>query len=173
MTARYKASPMSNADIRELAKELRKILGIGEHAKINIVKVLEHALPTLFCINYDVRAREDMEIDKHAYCDPETGEIVVREDVYKDAISGKGRDRFTIAHEIPHALFHRQRFLTRAFPGDRVKTFEDPEWQADAFAGEFLCPAEATRGLEIYEIIDKFGVSEPCAMTQKKKGGTM
>jgi len=170
MIVKYKAIPMSNADIRVLAQEFRKILGVGQQTKIDIIRVLEFALPSYFGINYNIRQEHEMEMDAHAYCDPETKDISIREDIYLRAVDGQGRDRLTIAHEISHALFHGKRFLTRVYPGEKVKTFEDQEWQANAFAGELLCPAEATRGLEIYEIVEKFCVSESCASTQKRKG---
>lgn len=80
----------------------------------------------------------------------------------------------TLAHEIGHYIFHNRQMgvLTRVYPEDNVKTFEDPEWQATAFAGEFLCPAASTHGLSVQKLAEKFGVSMDAARQQKKKGGS-
>jgi Zn-dependent peptidase ImmA (M78 family)/transcriptional regulator with XRE-family HTH domain len=52
-----------------------------------------------------------------------------------------GRRRFTVAHELAHALFHSsdRRYLVSTAAKDPRERF------ADAFAGEFLMPAEGVR----------------------------
>lgn len=54
-----------------------------------------------------------------------------------------GRRRFTLAHELAHALFHSDdsEFVVSGMTRDPRERF------ADAFAGEFLMPAEAIRRL--------------------------
>lgn len=52
-----------------------------------------------------------------------------------------GRRRFTAAHELGHALFHDANKFVLSFPGRKDKR----ERFADAFAGEFLMPAEGMR----------------------------
>jgi len=171
---KHKATPLSNADIRDLAMQFRKMLGIGDSAPIDICAVMEIAMPLLDPdFNYSVRERADMELDAHAYTDPDNGEIVVLDTIYDRAFEGHGRDRMTIAHEIGHYLLHNKQMcvLTRVFDGEKIKPYEDPEWQANAFAGEFLCPAAATKDLTAEEIATRFGVSIDAARTQKKKGG--
>ena len=122
--------------------------------------------------NYSIRHREDMEVDAHAYTNPEENEIVVLDEIYNRAVTGLGRDRLTIAHEIGHYLLHNKQrcVFTRVFEGETIKTFEDPEWQANAFAGEFLCPAKYTKSFTIDEIANKYGVSIDAAKIQKRKG---
>jgi Zn-dependent peptidase ImmA (M78 family)/DNA-binding XRE family transcriptional regulator len=51
-----------------------------------------------------------------------------------------GRRRFTVAHEIAHALFHSTETYILSQPGGGTK-----ERFADAFAGEFLMPTEGIR----------------------------
>jgi len=170
----YRAEPLSNANICDLAQQFRRHLGIPAKAPLNIVAILEFALPQLEeRFNYEVREEADMEVrGAHAYTDHDRKVIVLREDVYNGARDGKGRDRLTVAHEIAHFLFHDNQFmkLARTMSGEQIKTYEDPEWQANAFAGELLCPAVATRNLSIVKIADKFGVSREAAQMQKRKG---
>jgi Zn-dependent peptidase ImmA (M78 family) len=172
--SKFKAEPLSNAIICAITKDIRKALGIRSNSPINIVAVLEMAMPQLVDdFNYSIREEKDMSVKNvHAYTDHENNEIVIREDIYEFALEGRGRDRFTIAHEIGHFLLHNNKFmaLRRTYSGEEVKTYEDPEWQADAFAGEFLCPAAATKGMNIERIAEKFGVSLDSAKIQKRKG---
>lgn len=59
-----------------------------------------------------------------------------------------GRRRFTIAHEIAHALFHsREKYILSGPKGGPKERF------ADAFAGEFLMPVEGIR-----RIMEELGV---------------
>jgi Zn-dependent peptidase ImmA (M78 family) len=157
-----------------MTRQFRKILGIREHTPIDILAVLEIAMPLLDTdFNYSVRENADMEVDAHAYTDHDNSEIVILDEIYERAVEGRGRDRLTIAHEIGHYLLHNKQMcvLTRVYDGEKVLTYEDPEWQANAFAGELLCPALATRNYTVEELVIKFGVSADAAKTQKKKGG--
>ena len=98
---------------------------------------------------------------KNVYVDPN----------YFESLSENERI-FTIAHEIAHYILHANPSIARyprIYPGDDVKPYEDSEWQADAFAGEFLCPCQAIRGMTPEEVADKFGVSVQAAKTQLKK----
>ena len=175
MVVKFKASPLSNTAITSYATQFRAILGLKEDAFVDVIKVLELAMPMLDSnFSYSIRMKEDMEIDAHAYTDPDNNEIAILDEIYSRAVEGHGRDRMTIAHEIGHYILHNKQMsvLTRVYPGERVKTFEDPEWQASAFAGEFLCPASKTHGLSVAKLAVKFGVSMDAARNQKKKGGS-
>lgn len=168
-----KATPLSNKIICNFAKQIRKLLGLKEYSPVDICAVLEIAMPLLDSdFNYSVRHKDDMLVDAHAYTNQDENEIVIMDKIYDRAIAGFGRDRMTIAHELGHYLLHNKQVcvLTRVYDGEIVKTFEDPEWQANAFAGEFLCPAEFTKDLTVDEIACKFGVSIDAAKTQKRKG---
>lgn len=57
---------------------------------------------------------------------------------------------------------------------ESVKAYEDPEWQADAFAGAFLMPSHLIKNMEVEEIMQRCGVSEAAAkfnlkIAQKKR----
>jgi len=168
-----KASPLSNSIIADVAQQLRKILGYTSSESIDIVTVLEQLDILIPSFNYDIRLKEDMRVDAHGYSESEkdSNTVIIREDAYENARVGKGRDRFTIAHEIGHAILHNMGLipLSRTYPGEKIKTYEGIEWQADAFAGEFLCPAFVIKNMSINQIVSKYGVSEACARAQKKK----
>lgn len=169
---KYKAEPLSNEDICELTKQLRGILKCSSTASLNIVAILEHAMPQLYeNFIFSVREKKDMRIDSHAYTDPDNNEIVIREDIYDRARNGEGRDRFTIAHEIGHFILHNTKLLTltRTYPNEKIKPYEDVEWQADSFAGELLCPACALKKMSVEEAADYYGVSLSSARVQKRK----
>ena len=174
MMFKYKAEPLSNEIIMDLTQQLRHMLGCSSDCPLDILAVLEYAMPELFEeFDYSIKAREYMRIDSHAYTDPQTNEIVIREDIYARARIGEGRDRFTIAHEIGHYILHNSSLvaLTRVYPDDKIKPYEDVEWQADAFAGELLCPCSAIADTEmtIEQIANYYGVSIQAANAQKRK----
>ncbi len=170
---KYKMPPISNDLIFQLTQHFRKILGYKPDEPVDILSVLEHAMPIIFKkdgFDFEIKSKGDM-VD-HAYTDPNTGKIYIREDIYELAYNGEGRDRFTIAHEIGHYILHtnpRMARYPRIYPGDDVKPYEDSEWQADAFAGEFLCPCQTIQGMTPKQVAEKYGVSVPAAKTQLKK----
>lgn len=169
---KYKAEPLSNVDIISLTQHIRKILGCGSDTPLNIVAILEFAMPKMYKqFDISIRNQKEMKVDIHAYTDPNTNQIVIREDIYDRARHGEGRDRFTIAHEIGHYILHNSSLLTltRVYQNEDIKPYEDVEWQADAFAGELLCPSFAIKNLSIKETAQKYGVSLQAARTQKKK----
>lgn len=171
---KYKAEPLSNDDIASLTRQLREILGCPLDASLNIIAILEFAMPQLYSnFDYAIREKKDMKVDSHAYTDPTTNQIVIRDDIYERARKGEGRDRFTIAHEIGHYILHNSSLLalTRVYPNEEVKPYEDVEWQADAFAGELLCPSYALKKskMTIEQIAKFYGVSLQAAETQKRK----
>ena len=56
-----------------------------------------------------------------------------------------GRPRFTACHECGHVILHAAQLRSYAFAPSRMKpgilrTYEDPEWQAEHFAGALLMP---------------------------------
>lgn len=170
---RYKVPAVTNNEIIQLAHEFRKILRFEPTEPIDILWVLESAMRVIFKqYNFDFEVKPVEEMSEHAYTDPNTGKIYIREDIYERAYCGEGRDRFTIAHEIGHYILHANPAVARyprIYPGDDVKPYEDSEWQADAFAGEFLCPCQTIQGMTPEQIAEKYGVSVPAAKTQLKK----
>ena len=149
-----RAYPRSRNELRGMAQELRKILGIQEQLYVNVIALLEHVLPKIKVngkeLNYEIVP--DSSLSEMAKTYPEEGHIVIKESVYCGAVRGCYVSRFTIMHEIAHYLLHKNQAISFARRFGEIKTYEDPEWQADAFAGEFLMPSNLIKGLSPGEI---------------------
>lgn len=101
-----KVPPRSRAEIRRLANVMHKHLHYDESRPFPVVEVLEFVLPKLYRdYNYEILPIEEMG-DDHGKTFPDKRLIYIREDVYDGACDNKGRDRFTICHEISHLLLH-------------------------------------------------------------------
>lgn len=160
--------PLTLEEIREKVRSIRKIFGLSEDGYVDIVKVFE-SLPD-YGVDIEIDAIEDMD-NKHGQTYPAKPKIVIREDIYERACEGHGRDRLTIAHEIGHLFLHGtdKISLARVEKEYAVPTWCDPEWQANAFAGELLAPFRFIKDLSISDIQVKYGVSATAAKVQKTR----
>ena len=90
----------------------------------------------------------------------------------------QGRQRFTLAHELAHLLFHRKMIKGRF--EEAIKLFRSEEnskhieMEANAFAAELLMPSTRFRELwestgSLQEISEHFGVSRYAAEYRAKK----
>lgn len=70
------------------------------------------------------------------------GEIIISETVYTDAYNGDPRSRFTIAHELGHAVLHTplDGFAIGKDACAYKESYYNSEWQANTFAAELLIP---------------------------------
>ena len=169
----YKVQPVSRKQLRELAKTLRRKLGLENAVYIDIIYLIEHVFPVIcqkWGFSVEILPKEDMK-QNHGLTNPQSGKIFIREDVYDGACMGNGRDRLTIAHEIGHYLLHDgvTLGLARASQEEHVAPYRDPEWQATAFAAEFLMDHDIIRDMGVSEIASKCGVSLVAARYQKNK----
>jgi len=162
----YKAEPMSRRQIRMLVRRMRKLLGISDRKKVDVIKLLENILPILYGDAFSYEIVPDEELEVMALTTPNEGKILIRNSVYIGACEGNGRDRFTIMHEIAHFFLHRGMKVRLARGNEEIRRFEDPEWQADAFAGEFLMAYDVAKDMDIPEIVLKCGVSVAAARCQ-------
>jgi len=105
---------------------------------------------------------------KHGETYPTKNLIRIREDIYLRAAAGEGRDRLTIAHEVGHLFMHEDDCIAfyRLAPTEKLKPFEDPEWQANAFGGELLASSYLIKGMSALEVSKKCGVSISAAEIQ-------
>ena len=120
-------------DVRRKAEEVRSLLGLGTVPISDLDPVCERLGITVYRapLGSDLRAAPSGAFLNH----PEVGfSILVNLDMTP------GRRRFTVAHELAHALFHSNdtnRVVSRG--SGPLETF------ADTFAGEFLMPSEGVR----------------------------
>lgn len=108
-----------------------------------LVDFVEKRLPLLWDhFTLVVQEHADMR-EAHGLAFPEASEIWLREDVYAGVLEGRGRDRFTLAHELGHLLMHGDVGLARVpRRSTELRHYENSEWQANRFAGALLVPDE-------------------------------
>ena len=163
------AEPLSRKDIRHMAEIVRTIEGSSGSLFFDIMHFLEVTLPRVDeDFSLVVKTKEEMG-ECHGLTFPERNEIQIREDVYQRACDGSGRDRLTMAHELFHLLQHTRENISFARSEGQVKTYMDPEWQADAFGGELLIPYSLITGMSAEEIARECKVSMSAARCQMAK----
>lgn len=165
----YKASPVSRADIRGFVRYLKKKVGLENELYFPVIQFLENVLPMLIP-DFQLEIVPENEIGRgvHGETYPSRNLIRIREDVYLRAVAGEGRDRLTIAHEIGHLFMHEDDSiaLCRLAPNEKLRTFEDPEWQANAFGGELLASSYLIKNMSVFAVSQKCGVSIDAARVQ-------
>jgi len=156
---------MSGMEIDELAAAARKMLGLEDTKRIDIVRVLERIPDLIPGFSKEIMEDHELELHIEAYTDLEEDTIFIRRSVYDGAFYGEGRPRFTLAHELGHYFLMRVfgvRFYSIA-PDAELPTYKDPEWQADRFAAEFLAPSHLIVGMTAQGIASTFGLSRSAA----------
>ena len=129
----HRAQYVQKDDIRRKAEEVRKLLGLGTGPIVDLDPVCEILGITVY------RAHLGTDLSKvpsGAFLNhPEIGFSIL-----VNLGMTPGRRRFTVAHELAHALFHSHE-TNRIISRERnpLETF------ADTFAGEFLMPREGVR----------------------------
>ena len=164
----YKADAISRNDIRRFIRVLKKNIGLEKELYFPILSFVENVLPILIPdFQFEVVPVYQMG-SKHGETYPSKNLIRIREDVYLRAAAGEGRDRLTIAHEAGHLFLHEDDCiaLCRLAPSEKLKPYEDPEWQANAFGGELLASSYLIKGMTIMEVSEKCGVSVSEAKVQ-------
>ncbi len=166
----YRAKPLSRVKIRQhviVLRQTMKEIGYETGVQFPLLKFIEHVLPYVFP-EFEFEIVDDNELNCYAKAYPSKNKIVVRNSVYEGACRGNGRDRFTIAHEIGHFFLHGDENVSFARLDETIFPFEDPEWQANTFAGELLVPVDLIKEMSIEEISVKCKVSRQVAEIQKK-----
>ena len=167
----YKAAPLSRKNIRQFVRYIRKMTGTEDLVFFPIVKFLELVLPQLVDgFYYEICTKGEMP-NKCGETFPAENKICIREDIYEKALNDEPFARFSIAHEIGHLLLNDvdSISLCRLEHGEKLRAFEDPEWQADCFGGELLAPSYLIGDYSIEEISEKNGVTKRAAKVQLSK----
>jgi hypothetical protein len=158
----YQAEPLSRAQLRALALQIRTVVGLEDRVYFPVLKFLELVMPVWFPpFQYDIAPKSEFPPSIHAYTDVLHHTIRIRSDVYDGACAGRGRDRMTIAHEIAHymLLVVCGFKFARSFGPDPAVPYKDPEWQAKALAGEMMCLHHLINGMNPRQIARACGVS--------------
>lgn len=165
-----KVAALKRVEIRKFATDLRRELGLEGNLWFPIMEYVELMIPRLD-EQYYFRVADLSELGSShglTYRDDEGVFIAIREDVYDRACREEGRDRGTVAHEAGHYHLHvRAPVFARSFGGE-IRTCEDPEWQAKCFQGELLVPRMLVKGMAVWDVAEKCGVSYDAAEYQLK-----
>ncbi|WP_132976821.1 ImmA/IrrE family metallo-endopeptidase [Thiobaca trueperi] len=114
-----------------------------------------------------VNEMQSLHGDAHAMAFPADQLIQVREDIWKRAEAGHGRDRLTLAHELGHLFLHGKPGYARKMADSSVKPYRQSEWQSDAFGGELLVAAHFIQQCKsVRDVARLFGVSDTAAAAQ-------
>lgn len=164
--ANTRAAAMSRNQIANLTQIMRKAVGLDNTLYFPIVHFIE-ILASEDDIDFNYELVEANEF-AGTYATTNTSENVmyIREDVYERAVNGNPRDRFTLCHELGHYFLHRPETISNA--RGEVPKYCDPEWQANAFAGELMAPRNLIKGMDYQEIAKKCGMSMTAANIQYK-----
>lgn len=172
MTDLIPAAPSRSAEsIEQLAEAIREVFALDDDPYFPVVEFLEWGLSQVTeGITFDVITPDGLG-SRMGSVDTLQQVLYLREDVYERAIKGKARDRFTVAHEIGHAVMHVGT-LNRVESGTAVPAYRNPEWQANKFAAALLMPRQLIHQCtSTGEIVTKFGVSREAAHYRAKDLG--
>ena len=129
----HRAQYAQKDDIRRKAEEVRKLVGLGTGPIVDLDPVCEILGITVYRAHLGTNLSK---VPSGAFLNhPEIGFSIL-----VNLGMTPGRRRFTVAHEMAHALFHSHetnRVVSRG--RNPLETF------ADTFAGEFLMPREGVR----------------------------
>ena len=164
-----KTNPLSVKDIRNIASSIREQYGIAKDQAFPILEILKQLFYDNF-LSIQLLADDDSYLDKNtpAVYNANDNFIYLKESVIEEVESGNYRSNFTLAHEFFHYLQHQVLGFTFEEVEER-KTYEDPEWQANCFAGELLLPDEYLSNEDNDYLASHFQVSMECVLTRKVK----
>ena len=163
-----KTNPLSVKDISLIASNTRKKYNIDLDQAFPILEYLDY-LFSEGLLSIQLLDDNDPYLDKNtpAIYNAKDNFIYIKESVLEEVENGNYRSTFTLAHELFHYLQHQVLGFEFVEVEDR-KTYEDPEWQANEFAGELLVP-KAYLDLDDNDLVNRFKVTMECVLTRKVK----
>lgn len=167
-----RVAPTSRKKLRKGAEKLWSQLGI-KGDQFPIVQVMDVLLSDALPDYTFAVVEKELMGDEHGLTEPDQQIVLIREDVYVGACEGVGRDRFTMAHELAHLIYHGGNYLARLDPhsmrNPTHEKYEDSEWQANAFASELLMPVRVVKDCaDPEELAERCGVSVQAARVRFK-----
>lgn len=158
-------TPVSREELRELTRKIRKWLKLEDVDYLPVPHLLEVLQAMLDDFEFFVCEKPDLPKNTFASYVPGVHCIVIKETFYDMACKGDGFARWTIIHEIAHHILHRNQLSSLARKSNTPhKTYEDSEWQANAFACELLIPYyQLLDGMSAGEVAERYGVTQAAA----------
>lgn len=174
--------------IEVCAKDVREVLGLAADEPADMHEIFEFRIDDFLVGSGTVRAPmvhgvEDITTEALTRwnCDEERIELILSGEWYRALCIGHARARFTVAHELGHAVMHTktlvalgdlslqsQAALHRGLKDHPIH--RDTEWQANSFAAAFLMPLDGIQllrqsrgGASIAKLSARFGVSNEAA----------
>lgn len=163
-----KTNPLSVKDISLIASNTRKKYNIKPDDAFPILEYIDYLFGEGL-LSIQLIDDNDPLLDKNtpAVYNAKDNFIYMKVSVLEEIECGNYRSNFTLAHELFHYLQHQ--VLGFEFGKvDERKTYEDPEWQANCYAGELLLPTDYLDKDDEY-LAEHFQVSMECVLTRKVK----
>lgn len=155
----------SYAEIEDVAQDVRRQLKLHPTSALDIHEFFEFHLDDI-TVGFGgesiplVSHVEELKTEALTRWDPDSRRIQISlsDDTYFMLCRGHRRPRYTIAHELGHALLHTGQLMKLAEltvesqaalhrGSTDHKPFLDTEWQANAFAGAFIVPARGIKSI--------------------------
>ena len=164
-----KTNPLSVKDIADIARRVREDYKIKNGDCFPILEYINY-LYDQELLGIAILDDNDPYLDKDtpAVYNAADNFIYLKESVINEIECENYRSNFTLAHELFHYLQNQILNFTFEEVEDR-KTYEDPEWQANCFAGELLLPDEYLSNKDNEYLAKHFQVSMECVLTRKVK----
>lgn len=149
----------------------RLLCGCGLEERFDPIFVMENVIPCFDkSFNYRIIARSEWKwsLFQDALYNPMTNEILIRDDVYENALSGSTIDIITIAHEVVHCIQSIAMRFLRAMKCVEFKTelckndsaeMSHHELQTDKITSLVLSPKRLTAGKTDDELFQKYFIN--------------
>lgn len=134
-------------DLNTCAIELRKSWGLSNYELVDLTSILPFKLKDLTIIFYPMEDNVSGICSKNTY-----GDIILI-----NSTNSKGRQRFTIAHELYHLLFEDGLKEIICLESDKNNP---SEVNADNFASRFLMPIEGLKNFKNQNNIKQWSLDE-------------
>lgn len=159
------APPTSRVKLRAAAESIRELLQYQE-PHLPVLEILELSLGAIapgFTYDY---VPETIMADHGVEALTCLGSkvIFIPEETMDLASMGDGRARFTVSHELAHAVLHGDVAIQLPRSSGPVPAYKNPEWQANYFSSEILAPVHiVNRCRSLGELMSECGISRVCA----------
>lgn len=174
----YETKPVSRAQLRFIAKYIRRAFGCeSDETPFPVLFALERLSDLFSETGYEIVDDSELPGNVFACCMPKSDGgfvIYIKQTVYEGAYYNNNTAFLSfICHEICHVVLFYLGFTpvsNRAVAEtDNIPSYRSVEWQAKALCGEVTIPYDATKGMKAKEIVTKYRVTEASAKYRVKQ----